>query len=52
MAQLVINNKISITTKKSPFKADHEIDANTGQMSEKSFQKLKNFQQIWIKKKT
>ena len=38
LTQLAINNKISITTKQSPFKANHGIDSNVGQILEKSFQ--------------
>ena len=32
MIQLIINNRISATTKKSPFKANHRSDANIGRI--------------------
>ena len=41
MAQLTIDNKISVTTHKSPFKANHGMNANVGQMSKKPLQTIK-----------
>ena len=52
LAQLAINNKISITTKQSPFKANHGMDPNFGQISEKKFQKTMDLQKTWINMKT
>ena len=39
LTQLIISNRISATTKQPPFKANHGINPNLGQRSEKTFKK-------------
>ena len=52
LIQLIISNKISITTKQLLFRTNHDMDSNIGQMSKKNFQNIMEFQKIWIKMKT
>ena len=52
LAQLVINNRILVTTRQPPFRVNHGIDSNFGQISEKSFQKMINLQETWTNMKT
>ena len=38
LTQLIINNKISVTTKQSPFRTNHGMDPNVRQMLKKGLQ--------------
>ena len=47
LAQLIISNKISVITKQSPFKTNHGLDFNFGQILEKNFKNTINLQEVW-----
>ena len=47
LTQLIINNKISVTTKESLFKMNHRIDPNFNHLSKKTSKTTKQFNKIW-----